>query len=220
MKKKKLRIAKDYFVAYAPERTVEGNALSELEMIPQIIAGYDKVSLEKTKSIFKRLSKEIIEVDKLETAEIIKLINNTYRDLSFAYSNQIALICQKFGISAKKTIEYSNYNYPRNKIPVPSPGVGGPCLTKDPYILNEVLKIKKDSIFTVGREINNNIVKGSHRVEKLNTKFRENFNPRNIFKGFPTKDYRGSSVFDFYKILEKIKNFDVDVEDPLFSTGK
>ena len=219
--KKKLRIAKDYFVAYAPERTVEGNALSELEMIPQIIAGYDKVSLEKTKSIFKRLSKEIIEVDKLETAEIIKLINNTYRDLSFAYSNQIALICQKFGISAKKTIEYSNYNYPRNKIPVPSPGVGGPCLTKDPYILNEVLKIKKDSIFTVGREINNNIVKVlAYRViEKLNTKFKRKILIQGIsFKGFPlTKDYRGSSVFDFYKILEKIDNFDVDVEDPLFS---
>lgn len=223
-KKKNLKISKDYFISYAPERTIEGNAINELETIPQIIAGYDKECLLKTKKIFTKLSKQIIEVDTIETAEIIKLINNTYRDLSFAYSNQIALICQKYKISAKKTIEYSNYNYPRNTIPVPSPGVGGPCLTKDPYILNEVLSSNKQTIFTIGREINEKIVDvlAANIIKNINNNKKNNILILGIsFKGEPlTKDARGSSIFKFYKILNKIKNFDIFVDDPLFSNNE
>lgn len=223
-RKKNLKISKDYFISYAPERTVEGNAINELETIPQIIAGYNKECLLRTKKIFRKLSKQIIEVDTLETAEIIKLINNTYRDLSFAYSNQIGLICQKYKISAKKTIEYSNYNYPRNKIPVPSPGVGGPCLTKDPYILNEVLSSNKQSIFTIGREINKKIVDvlATNVIKNINNNKNKNILILGIsFKGKPlTKDARGSSIFKFYKILSKIRNFNIFVDDPLFSNDE
>lgn len=216
-----LQTSKDYFLSYAPERTVEGNAINELRTIPQIIAGIDEASLRKTKNIFKKLSKEIVEVQNVETAEIIKLINNTYRDLSFAYSNQIALICQKYKISAKETINFSNYNYPRNKIPTPSPGVGGPCLSKDPYILNEVLSSKKESIFTVGRNINEKIVDvlAKNIVANLGATKRKKILISGIsFKGYPlTKDHRGSAIFRFYKILDKLKYFSVYVDDPLFS---
>ena len=92
--------------------------------------------------MFGYLTKKIFKVKNFETAEIVKLVNNSYRDLSFAYSNQIAMICSKYNLSANNVLKISNKDYPRNVIPIPSPGVGGPCLTKDPYILGNEIKTK------------------------------------------------------------------------------
>ena len=72
----------------------------------------------------------------LESSEMCKLLDNTYRDTIFAYSNQMALLSEKIGLNLSQLIDKVNIGYERNKIPKPSPGVGGPCLTKDPYILN------------------------------------------------------------------------------------
>jgi len=67
-------------------------------------------------------------------------MDNTYRDTHFAFANQIALLCEKMNLNALECIQKANYKYPRNNIPIPSPGVGGPCLTKDPYLLLQIAK--------------------------------------------------------------------------------
>jgi len=129
-----LKAGDDFYVAFAPERTIEGNALEELRTLPQIIGGYNKPSSEMTAKLFNKVTSAIIEVDSLEAAEMVKLMNNAFRDLVFSFANEVATVCDGININAFKLIEAANEGYPRNPIPSPSPGVGGVCLSKDPYL--------------------------------------------------------------------------------------
>ena len=222
LKRKSLVIDRDYYISFAPERTIEGDAINELKNLPQIIAGGSKLSVSKCKFFFKQFCKEVVEVDNLESGELIKLINNSYRDLSFAFSNQVAMICSKYNLDTNKIIRSANKNYPRNQIAKPSPGVGGPCLTKDPYILEESIQKRQDkSLFSISRDINNKIVDELIKkiVNKLKGKVKKNVLICGLaFKGYPqTKDYRGSVSLIFFEKLSKIKNLNVKLHDPLFS---
>ena len=76
----------------------------------------------------------MVTVSSLEAAELVKLINNSFRDLSFSFANGVSLFCDYFNINANHLINAANEGYPRNTIPLPSPGVGGYCLTKDPFL--------------------------------------------------------------------------------------
>ena len=128
----------DFHLAFAPERTVEGNALRELLELPQIIGGINEDSVEATSALFRGINAAIVRVESCEAAEMAKLINNCFRDLIFSFSNEIARLACHYNIDAVKVIKASNSGYPRDPVPLPSPGVGGPCLTKDPYILAHV----------------------------------------------------------------------------------
>ena len=127
---------KSFHIAMCPERTVEGNALDELQTLPQIIGADDEKSFQKARFLFESLGVECVRVSSLRAAELTKLINNTYRDLMFGYSNEIALLASSLGISAIEVINAANYKYARSNIALPGPS-GGPCLEKDPWILAE-----------------------------------------------------------------------------------
>lgn len=222
--KNKLKVEKDYFLSFAPERTIEGNAIKELQDLPQIVSGFGSKSLKKATNFFNNISNHVVQVKSIEAAEMIKLLNNSFRDLSFAFSNQIAMICNEFGLNTNEIINSANKGYPRNQIPLASPGVGGPCLTKDPYILDESV-INSDntakSIFTISRDINNKIVYNLiNSIKKsLGNKIKKKILLCGIsFKGFPeTKDYRGSVTLKFYELLKKNKNYQLYLHDPLFT---
>ena len=126
-------------ISYCPERTQEGKALDELASLPQIISGINNESLKISKKLFSSVTKEIISLSSLEAAELLKIVDNTYRDSSFAFANEIALIASNLGLSANEIISAGKRNYKRTNIPLPGP-VGGPCLAKDTYILGESLK--------------------------------------------------------------------------------
>lgn len=128
----------DFHLAFAPERTVEGNAIQELYMLPQVIGGINEDSVEATVALFRDVTPNIIRVESLEAAEMVKLINNCYRDLVFSFANEMAQLGSVFNLDITDVIRAANQGYPRNPVPLPSPGVGGPCLTKDPYILASV----------------------------------------------------------------------------------
>lgn len=127
----------DFFVAFCPERTAEGRALKELRELPQIVGGYDQHSRELGMRFFNENTHTVVDVGSLEAAEMCKLLDNTYRDTVFAYANQMALLTEKLGLNLNELVTKVNLGYDRNTIPYPSPGVGGPCLSKDPYILQE-----------------------------------------------------------------------------------
>ena len=122
--KKNFVPGEDYFISFAPERTVEGNALYELENNPQIIGADDLVSFEKTSNIFNKLTTSIIKVDNIKSAEFAKLVDNSYRDHKFSYSNQLIEPCEKLKINLNAIIDAVNFGYGRNDIAKPSPGVG------------------------------------------------------------------------------------------------
>lgn len=130
---------KGFDLAFCPERTLEGKALAELVSLPQIVGGVDAQSTYRASQVFSHLTPTIIRVRNAETAELIKLINNTQRDLMFGFANEVASICDALGVSAHEVIAGGNVGYPRAQMPLPGP-VGGPCLEKDPYILAEGLE--------------------------------------------------------------------------------
>ncbi len=125
---------RDFHVVFTPERTIEGNALQELRTLPQIIGGLTAQCVDQASNFWSTLTPAVVRVQSLEAAELVKLANNTFRDLSFAFANELAWLCEDYNIDAFNLIQAANEGYPRNPIPKPSPGVGGYCLTKDPYI--------------------------------------------------------------------------------------
>ncbi len=130
---------KRFGLAYCPERTIEGNAMAELAVLPQIIGGLTEVAALQAEAVFRRITPTVIMVSSLESAEIIKLLDNSYRDLNFAIGNEVALLCEAAGLDSREIIEAANTGYARTQISDPG-FVGGPCLYKDPHILQASLK--------------------------------------------------------------------------------
>ena len=128
-----------YHLAFCPERTLEGNALAELRRLPQIVGAIDAQAAARAALLFQSLTPTVVRVSDVETAEMIKLVDNAQRDVAFAYANEVARGCDAMGISAIEVIEAGKLGYPRTNLPKPGP-VGGPCLEKDSYILAEGLR--------------------------------------------------------------------------------
>ncbi len=130
---------KAYDLAFCPERTLEGKALAELRQLPQIVGGISHGSTLRAAQIFQFLTPTVVRVSDVETAEMIKLVDNAQRDVQFAYANEVARACDAIGVSAAEVIQAGKLGYPRTNLPMPGP-VGGPCLEKDPHILAEGLR--------------------------------------------------------------------------------
>jgi len=224
-----LQAGKDFSVVFAPERTAEGSAITEIGEIPQIIGGYDRKSVRKAERIFKEVAPQIIPVSSLEVAELVKLFNNTYRDVIFGFANEAALICDGFNVDPVEVISAANKNYKRGDIPYPSPGVGGYCLTKDPYILLHCTRGSRyhpDIVFH-GRKANDTMPvhvagKITHFLKGKKKAFRKCkvFILGVAFKGHPeTTDIRYSSSVDVANILRK-KGINLSAHDPVVSKEK
>lgn len=128
------RLGVECDVAACPERTVEGEALRELRDLPQVVGGVSARAQERAAQLFKGFGVETVIVSSAEAAEMVKLTSNAYRDLTFGFANEVALISHAAGVSALEVIEAVNHGYRRAAIAQPGP-VGGPCLEKDPWIL-------------------------------------------------------------------------------------
>lgn len=226
----RLKAGIDFFVSFCPERTAEGKALVELRYLPQIVGGFDETSRQMAMRFFNEYTHTVIDVGSLEAAEMCKLLDNTYRDTCFAYSNQMALITEKLGLNLVDLIKKVNLGYERSKIPLPSPGVGGPCLSKDPYILEHSFSNFgiKCSLTSAARKVNEdapNLI--FNRCKKLLSNLGKNILKEKIFiigfafKGDPaTSDLRESTTIWFLnhiksKGVKKIWGYDpiVDKKD-------
>lgn len=209
---------KKIHLAASPERTVEGSALKELNQIPAIIATENRYVKKTLKSIFQKITKKIIFLKDPTEVEFLKLIDNTWRDVNFAYSNELSKIADYKGINLINIINKISINYPRSKIPMPGT-VGGPCLSKDSHIL--INSVKKKSILPIilnSRKLNEKLP--LEIIEKLKTKLSKRKNIKILilglaFKGKPeTSDIRGSmakSIIDkIYKIFQNPKVFSLD----------
>jgi nucleotide sugar dehydrogenase len=144
-----------YDIAFCPERTIEGLALAELRVLPQIVAGQSLAATVRASQLFQFLTPTTVRVSSIEAAEMIKLVDNAQRDVHFAFANEIARMCDVAGISAAEIIKSGKLGYPRTNLPMPGP-VGGPCLSKDPYILAESFEAMQvtPEIVVAARRIN------------------------------------------------------------------
>jgi UDP-N-acetyl-D-mannosaminuronic acid dehydrogenase len=203
-------------MGFCPERTAEGVALKELQSLPQICSAIDLETLNDISNFFNSIGVEVVQANSVEEAELSKLMLNSYRDLKFAFSNEVALSCQKHNISLNSIIDISNFNYPRGGLSYPGP-VGGPCLTKDSFFLNDFLLTEQPSLPVSGRKINSRIItetidlflnKASIGKDKKISIFGM------AFKGHPeTGDLRGSAGIEAAELLYNLGYSNIWIHD-------
>lgn len=220
----RLRAEEGFLVAFAPERTVEGKALEELRTLPQVIGGLNHASADVVASIFSFMTNSTVLVDSLEGAEMVKLINNTYRDLTFAFANQVALIAQRWGIDTRRVIEAANYGYSRSHVPFPSPGVGGYCLEKDPFIFIDSARVQgiEARLTREARLVNEAILDlvGDQIMAFLKKEKKKKEAAKILvcgiaFKGRPvTSDTRGSTSVALIRRMQRAGYRNIHVYDP------
>lgn len=121
-------------LAYCPERVLPGNIMKELIDNDRIIGGVDARSSQVVAEFYKTFVNGEIFLTDDRTAEMAKLVENSYRDVNIAFANELSILCDKFGINVKELITLAN-KHPRVKILHPGCGVGGHCIAVDPWFL-------------------------------------------------------------------------------------
>ena len=136
LEKSGLKAGEDFYVAYSPERVLPGQILRELIENARVIGGIDELSAQVGKSLYQIFVKGEIITTTSTTAEMVKLMENTYRDVNIAIANEFAKLADRFGVDVWEAIEIANL-HPRVNILRPGPGVGGHCISVDPWFLVE-----------------------------------------------------------------------------------
>ncbi|WP_459202400.1 nucleotide sugar dehydrogenase [Methanococcus sp. CF] len=147
-------IDKKIYVAHCPERVLPGKILKELVENDRIIGGINEKSAEMAKEIYKSFVEGKIYITDSNTAEMVKLMENTYRDINIALANEFAKICDEIGVNVWDAIKIAN-KHPRVNILNPGPGVGGHCISIDPWFIVE--KTNNAKFIRAARELNDNM---------------------------------------------------------------
>ena len=134
IEKKDLIIGKDIHLVHAPERIIPGNMIYELVNNSRVIGADNKTIGEKIKKLYSSFCKSEIVVTDIRTAEMSKVVENTYRDINIAFANELAKICRSDNMDVYEIIRIAN-KHPRVNILQPGPGVGGHCISVDPWFL-------------------------------------------------------------------------------------
>jgi UDP-N-acetyl-D-mannosaminuronic acid dehydrogenase len=139
-----MRAGEDFYLAFCYERVMVGRLIKNIVELPRIVGGIDEESTRRAMELYSHIVKaKLCPTDAL-TAEVTKVVENTYRDINVAFSNEVALICESLGVDAFKVRELVNTlpNDPTNpatnpirNMHYPGGGVGGHCLPKDPWLL-------------------------------------------------------------------------------------
>lgn len=204
----------EIYLAHCPERVLPGRILIELIENTRIVGGTTPVAAKKAGDVYRAVvSGDVIETEAV-TAEMSKLMENTFRDVNIALANELAKISQRLGVNAHKVIELAN-KHPRVNIHHPGPGVGGHCLAVDPYFIVE--KAQEEALLIKGaRDINNSMPSFVvSNVEQLTTQIEK---PKIAVFGLTYKgnidDVRESPALEIYEKLAKNPRFETVAYDP------
>lgn len=135
--KSDLIIGEQLFVSHSPERVIPGRIFEELVNNDRIVGGINEISAIKTKELYEVFVKGQIHLTDATTAELVKVMENTYRDVNIAFANELAKIAEKIDVNIWEAIQFANF-HPRVNIHSPGPGVGGHCIAVDPWFLVEI----------------------------------------------------------------------------------
>jgi UDP-N-acetyl-D-mannosaminuronic acid dehydrogenase len=200
----------DFDLIYAPERVLQGKAISEIKHLPHIIGAYSQESFEKIGRFFDTFSRANRHYMKPVEAEIGKLITNMSRYVNFALANEFHMIADLHGANTNKIIDACNDDYPRLNLPGPGPNVGGPCLFKDGWFLIEKIPFNDliVSSFRINEGMSGQIVAKLEEDESIESV---------VILGMAFKansdDTRNSVSFKLKKQLE-FRGYDVRCLDP------
>ncbi len=131
-----LKAGQDFLLAYSPERVLPGQILRELVENSRVIGGVNRASAEAGRDLYAAFVHGEIVLTDATTAEMVKLMENTYRDINIAIANEFARLADRFGVNVWEATAIAN-RHPRVKILQPGPGVGGHCISVDPWFFVE-----------------------------------------------------------------------------------
>ena len=211
----------DFYVGYSPERIDPGNKEWKFKNTPKVISGINEDSLEKINSFYKNIIDETVIVKGTKEAEMVKLLENTYRHVNIALINELAMLCKMLEIdiwevvNAAKTKPFGFQSF------TPGPGVGGHCIPVDPeYLSFKTRQIGKPVRFVeLAQEINNSMPAYvvSRVNELLNTKDKILRNSKVLVLGVAYKkdisDMRESPALNILELLLE-KHVEVSFYDP------
>jgi UDP-N-acetyl-D-mannosaminuronic acid dehydrogenase len=143
----------DIFIAHSPERVLPGKILAELVNNDRVIGGLSKPCGERAKDLYSLFIKGRCLLTNADTAELVKLAENAYRDINIAFANEMSLVCDELDINVWDMIDLANL-HPRVNILQPGPGVGGHCIAVDPWFIVHSAPEKTPLIQTT-RRVNN-----------------------------------------------------------------
>lgn len=147
-----LKAGIDFLLAYSPERVLPGKIIQELIEDARVIGGINRQSSEAGRDLYAHFVRGEIVLTDATTAEMVKLMENTYRDINIAIANEYSRLAERFGVDIWEAISIAN-RHPRVKILNPGPGVGGHCISVDPWFLVEAAPDLAELIITA-RHVN------------------------------------------------------------------
>ncbi|MDX8343178.1 nucleotide sugar dehydrogenase [Rossellomorea sp. YZS02] len=204
----------DVYLAHCPERVLPGRILIELIENTRIVGGITPEASKRAGDVYRQVvTGDVIETEAV-TAEMSKLMENTFRDVNIALANELVKISAKLNVNAHDVIELAN-KHPRVNLHQPGPGVGGHCLAVDPYFIVEKA-MNESPLIQTARGINNSMPEFVvSQVERLTAEIE---NPTIAVFGLTYKgnidDVRESPALDITKMLVNHPKFDVRAHDP------
>ncbi|MFC1901636.1 nucleotide sugar dehydrogenase [Chloroflexota bacterium] len=214
LEKSGLKCGRDFYLAHCPERAMPGSTVHEIIYNDRIIGGINRKSAILARELYSCFVKGNFYLTDLRTAEMVKLVENTSRDVNIALANEFAEIAEESGVNIWEIIELAN-KHPRVNILRPGPGVGGDCLPRDPWFLTEN-STKSNRIVPLAREINNLMPNHVLTLAKMLLKGIDN--PTITILGIAYKgdvdDTRETPVLKFIKLAQD-EGFKVKIHDPV-----
>lgn len=210
-----LKVGEQLLVAHSPERVLPGRILIELVENNRIVGGINQASCEAVRDLYRTFVKAEIFLTDATTAEMCKLMENTFRDVNIALANELAKLCENMGINAWDVIKLSN-KHPRVNIHQPGPGVGGHCLAVDPWFIVEkqpelariihLSRLTNDSmpehVYQRAKKIVSS-VEGVKKITILGMTYKPNID-----------DVRESPIVELLHLLKKDQDLQVSIFDP------
>lgn len=212
-------IVADIFVAHCPERVLPGRIMIELITNDRVIGGLTRRCAEQAASIYRVFTQGEIFLTDAASAEMAKLVENSYRDVNIAFANELSLICESLQLDVWEVIRLAN-RHPRVNILKPGPGVGGHCIAVDPWFIVSAAPLLSRLIRTA-REINDH--KPHHVAEQVIAKSQRFRSPTIACLGLTYKanvdDIRESPAIEVIELVAKaLPDVDILLADPYVHT--
>lgn len=209
-----LNIGTDLYVAHCPERVLPGKIIKELIQNIRVIGGVNEQSARKAKEIYTRFVEGDIHLTDATTAEMVKIMENTYRDVNIALANELARIAPQLKINAWEVIRFSNL-HPRVNIHTPGPGVGGHCISVDPWFIVEKFPDLAQLIYR-SRQINDFMPEYTYKM--VLDAVKDIPKPKITMFGLTYKpdvdDIREAPALKILELMEQNPDLEVAVYDP------
>ncbi len=208
----------DVQIAHSPERVLPGKVLLELVENDRVIGGVSRKCAERASELYRQFVNGECRLTDARTAELVKLAENSYRDVNIAFANELSLVCDRHGINVWEAIELAN-RHPRVNILKPGPGVGGHCIAVDPWFIIDSAR-EQTPLMQAARRVNDG--KPEHVVDLVKDAAKDFAAPCVACLGLSYKadidDLRESPAVEIARKIAGLEGFETVVVEPHVET--